>query len=217
MRVPFRTETDALRVAVALAVLGGVSLLIGWLFSLPYGVVLFAAGLAAGVTFELAGREPDRPSGLREAAHARDAGGRTRHILVVASTTLGGEDLRRELQAGGADAEFDVLAPILISRSHYWASDIDRERERAHERLRASLAWAAEQGLTAKGEVGDPDPLVGIEDELRNFGADEIIIVAPPGEHTSWFAHRLSHVARELDIPVRQVIVAGNLSNSSSP
>ena len=210
MRVPFRTETDAWRVAVALAVLGGVSLLIGWLVSPPYGAVLFAAGVAAGVTFELAGSEPDRPSGLLEAAHARAAGGRTRHVLVVASATLGGEDLRRELQAGGADAEFDVLAPILISRSHYWASDIDRERRRADERLRASLAWAAEQGLTAKGEVGDPDPLVAIEDELRNFGADEIIIVGPPGDHTSWLASRLSHLARELDIPVRNVAIAGN-------
>jgi hypothetical protein len=220
MRVPFRTESDALRVTVALAVLGGVSLLIGWLASPPYGVVLFAAGVAAGITFEVAGRETDRRSGLREAAHAphvRSAGDQTRHILVVASATLGGDDLRRELQAGGADAELDVLAPILSSRSHYWASDLDHERERAQERLRASLAWAAEQGFDAKGEVGDPDPLIAIEDELRDFGADEIIIATQPGEHTSWLASRmLSHLARELDIPVRQVAVADPRAPASS-
>lgn len=209
MRVPFRTESDALRVTVALAALGGVSLLVGWLFSLPYGVVMFAAGLAAGVTFEVAGSETDRRSGLREAADAPHAGDRARHVLVVASATLCGDDLLRELRAGGTDAEFDVLAPILSSRSHYWASDLDRERERAQERLRASLAWAAEQGFAAKGEVGDPDPLVAIEDELREFGADEIIIATRPGEDSSWLAKRmLSHLARELDVPVRQVAVA---------
>ena len=192
--------------------LAGASLFVGLLASRAYGVVVFAAGLAAGITFEFAGRETDRRSALREAAdapHLHGASGGTRHILVVASVTLGGEELRRELEAGGAGVELDVLAPILASRSHYWASDVDREREEAHERLEASLAWAAEQGFAAKGEVGDPDPLVAIEDELRDFGADEVIIVTHPGERVSWLANRmLSHLARELDVPVRQIAVA---------
>ena len=211
MRVPFKTEPDALRVAIALALLAGVSLLVGWLASPPYGVVVFAAGLAAGITFEVAGRETNRRSALREAAdapHPHGASAGTRHILVVASATLGGEDLRRELEAGGAGVELDVLAPILTSRSHYWTSDVDQEREEARERLEASLAWAAEHGFAAKGEVGDPDPLIAIEDELRDFGAEEIIIVTHPGERVSWLASRmLSHLARELDVSVRQVAV----------
>ena len=141
--------------------------------------------------------------------HPHGASGGTRHILVVASVRLAGEELRRELAAaGGAGVELDVLAPILASRSHYWASDVDREREEARERLEASLAWAAEQGFAAKGEVGDPDPLVAIEDELRDFGADEVIIVTHPRERTSWLANRmLGHLARELDVPVREIVV----------
>jgi hypothetical protein len=212
MRVPFKTEADALRVAVALALLAGVSILVGWLASPPYGVVVFAAGLAAGVTFELAGRDTDRRSSLREAAHAshpHGARGGTRHLLVVASATLSGEDLRRAVQAGGGTVELDVLAPILVSRSHHWAGDVDRELAEAQARLQASLAWAIEHGFTAKGEVGDADPLVAIEDELRDFGADEVIIVTQPRERASWLANRMvGHLQRELDIPVRQIAIA---------
>ena len=222
MRVPFKTETDAFRVAVVLGLLAGASILVGWLASAAYGVVLFAAGIAAGVTFELAGRETDRGSALREAAHAphrHGASGRTRHILVVAGVKLAGEDLRRELAAaGGAGVELDVLSPILASRSHHWASDVDREREEARERLEASLAWAAEQGFAAKGEVGDSDPLVAIEDELRDFGADEVVIVTHPRERTSWLARRmLGHLARELDVPVREIVVSDDQDRSPVP
>jgi hypothetical protein len=109
---------------------------------------------------------------------------------------------------GGAGVELDVLAPILASRSHHWASDVGRERAEARKRLEASLGWAAEQGFAAKGTVGDPDALVAIEDELRDFGADEVIIVTHPREHTSWLANRmLGHLARALDVPVREIVV----------
>ena len=138
---------------------------------------------------------------------------------MVANVKLAGEELRTELEAaGGANVKLDVLAPILASRSHQWASDVDREREEARERLEASLAWAAAQGFAAKGEVGDPDPLVAIEDELRDFGADEVIIAAHAAEGTSWLANRmLGHLARELDIPVREIVVGDDQSRSPVP
>jgi hypothetical protein len=221
MRLPFKTETDAFRVAVALGLVAGVSVLVGWLVSRPYGVVLFAAGVAAGVTFELAGRETDRGSALRAAAHGPHPHGAsrgTRHLLVVASEKLAGEELRKELAAGGGDVELDVLAPILASRSHYWASDLDREREEARARLEASLAWAADQGFAAKGEVADPDPLVAVEDELRDFGADEVIIVMPARERTNWLANRmLGHLTRELDVPVREIVIGDEQDRTSAP
>src|SRR5215217_957223 len=66
MRMPFRTEADAFRVAVALASLLAIAVLVGWLSSRAYGIVLFAAG----VTFELAGRAAERSALLegRDAA-----------------------------------------------------------------------------------------------------------------------------------------------------
>lgn len=212
MRMPFKTESDAFRVAAALGLVGAASLLLGFLTSRAYGIVLLSAGIAAGVVFELAGRERDRGADLREASHAPHRHGATagqRHILVVAGETLAGEELARELGAGGGAAiELDVLAPILASRSHQLAGDIDREREDAQRRLDASLVWAKNHGFTAKGEVGDSDPLTAIEDELRDFGADEVVIVAHASERRSWLANRmLGYLARELEMPVREVVV----------
>jgi hypothetical protein len=212
MRVPFKTETDAFRVAMALGLLLVTAVLVGLLTSRAYGVVWFAAGIAAGVTFELAGREGDR-SALREAAHALHPHGATGgecHVLVVASVPLSGEDLVGELRVGvgGARVQLDVLAPIHASRARHLAGDVDHERAEAQVRLQASLDWAVAHGFSVRGQVGDADPLVAIEDELRDFGADEVVVAVHAEERASWLANRmLGHLQRELDIPVRHVVV----------
>jgi hypothetical protein len=106
----------------------------------------------------------------------------------------------------------------LASRSHQLAGDIDREREDAQKRLEASLAWARTHGFVAKGEVGDDDPLTGIEDELRDFGADEVVIVRNAGERRSWLANRmLGYLARELEMPVREVVVGDQPGSEALP
>lgn len=221
MRVPFNSESDAFRMSMASGLVLVVSVLVGALASPPYGVVAFAAGVAAGAAFELSGRGIESGSALREATHAPhpEAGtGPGRHLLVVALETLTGDTLREELAAGGGSVQLDVLVPILVSRSHYWASDVDRERSGAEQRLATSLAWAAEQGFAARGEVGDPDPLVAIEDELRAFGADEVIVVMHARERRSWLASRMiGHLVRELDVPVREVVVGDDALHPGPP
>jgi hypothetical protein len=211
MRVPFKTETDAFRVAGALGLLLGLSIIVGALSSLPYGVVVFAAGCAGGVVFELAGREAPEHS-LRDAAtaaHTHGPGPGKRHVLVVAERALAGEELRRQLQQqAGTEVEIDVLSPVMASRTHIWADDVDREREQAQARLEESLRWAREQGFVAKGEVGDHDAMAALEDELRDFGADEVVIVTHPRERTSWLASRmLSQLTRQLEVPVREIVM----------
>jgi hypothetical protein len=220
MRIPFKTETDAFRVAAALGMLLGVSFIVGVLSSPPYGVVVFAAGCAAGLVFELSGRETGDQA-LRDAAsapHPHGPGPGKRHVLVVAERTLAGEELRRQLQPEPGVVELDVLAPVMASRAHHWAGDVDREREQAQVRLEASLAWALQQGFVAKGEVGDPDAMGAIEDELRDFGADEVILVTHPSERTSWLANRmLSHLKQQLEIPVREIVMGEEHDQSSTP
>jgi hypothetical protein len=221
MRVPFKTETDAFRVAAALGLLLGVSIIVGVLSSAPYGVVVFAAGCAAGLVFELSGRETVDHA-LRDAAstpHPHGSGPGKRHVLVVAERTLGGEELLQQLRAeSGQAVELDVLSPVMVSRVHHWAGDVDREREQAQVRLDASLAWATQYGFVARGEVGDPDAMGAIEDELRDFGADEVIIVTHPSERTSWLANRmLSHLKAQLEVPVREIVVGEEHDRSSTP
>ena len=181
MRTPIRSETEAFRFAFAGAVLISASLLIGWLTAPLAGVAVFTLGAAAALVAYLRAPNPDRPARLRDAAqapHPHGARAGRRHVLVVANETLSGYELRKRL--AGADRErtqIDVVAPVLTSRAHYTVSDIDRETEQARARLEGSLAWARAHGIEAHGEVGDPSPAVAIEDELRDFGADEVIVV----------------------------------------
>ena len=222
MRIPFKTEADAFRVVAALGMLLGVSIIVGVLSSLPYGVVVFAAGCAAGLVFELSGRETVDHA-LRDAASAPHPHGPApgkHHVLVVAERTLAGEELGRQLQQlkPGVAVELDVLSPVMASRAHHWAGDVDREREQAQVRLEASLAWARRQGFVAKGEVGDPDAMGAIEDELRDFGADEVVLVTHPSERTSWLANRmLSHLQRHLEVPVREIVMGEEHDRSPAP
>jgi hypothetical protein len=101
------------------------------------------------------------------------------------------------------------MAPVLPSRSHYIASDIDGELAEARRRLDRTLEWAHQEGFDAAGRVGDDTPpLTAIEDELRLFSADELIISTHPPGRSHWLESGLVDQARrQLDIPVTHVIV----------
>jgi hypothetical protein len=130
-------------------------------------------------------------------------------VLVVANEVLSGERLREQIVGADGDGlEVDVLAPVLTSAIHYGVTDIDEETAEARVRLERSLRWAREQGIAARGRVGDPDPVVAIEDELRDFGADEIVVVTHTDEQANWQERtELQRLGRELDLPVRRVVV----------
>lgn len=207
MRTPIRSETEAFRFAIAGALVVGVSVLVGWLTEPLVGVGVLALALAVSAVAYLRAADPDRIEPLRRAAHAEHPHGAsqgTRHVLVVANTPLGSAALcERILGGSGKRIEVDVLAPVLLSRVHYGVSDIDRELEQARKRLEHSLRWAHEQGITARGKVGDPSATTAIEDELRDFGADEVIVVTHPHERESWQEHdELERLRSELDVPV---------------
>ena len=77
--------------------------------------------------------------------------------------------------------------------------------------------FAVTHGFDLRTEFADAltDARVAIEDELRDFGADEVIIVTHPRERTSWLANRmLGHLARELDVPVREIVVSDDQDRS---
>src|SRR5262249_57199810 len=98
--------------------------------------------------------------------------------------------------------------PALSSRLRYWASDEASARVAAQQRLAASLDRLRSLGIDASGEVGDANPLQAMEDALRIFGADEIIISTHPEGRSNWLELGVVEHARErFAVPITHVIV----------
>jgi len=124
-------------------------------------------------------------------------------------TTLQGEELAAILrERAERGAELRIVAPILVSRIRYIASDVDRELRETHERLTAALASAHDAGLEVSGKVSDPHVALGaIEDEPRLFAADEVVISTYPPGKSNWLETGIiERLREELDIPVTHVI-----------
>jgi hypothetical protein len=85
---------------------------------------------------------------------------------------------------------------------------VDGARAQAQQRLDASLAQLREAGIEASGEVGDGDPLQAMEDALRTFGADEIIISTHPEGRSHWLERGVVSGAKErFAVPITHVVV----------
>jgi hypothetical protein len=212
MRNPVRSETDAFHLTIGGGALIGGSAALGVLVDPLVGLALFAGGLLGAFVWEISTQDPDRRRPLREAALLGHSGAPAtrRRVLVVANRTLESEDLRGELRRrAAAGAELHIVAPILASRVHYIASDVDQELEEARSRLAAALAWARAEGIEATGNVGDPNAALGaIEDVLRVFGADEVIISTHPHGKSNWLETGIvERLREELDIPVQHLVV----------
>jgi nucleotide-binding universal stress UspA family protein len=104
--------------------------------------------------------------------------------------------------------EILVVVPALNTPLRHWVSDDDGARAAAQQRLAASLARLQEQGIDARGEVGDGDPLQAMEDALRTFGAHEIVISTHPEGRSHWLERNVVSAARDrFDAPITHVVV----------
>jgi GABA permease len=210
MRNPIRSETDAFRLALGSAAVIGVAIVIGAFADPLVGVALVAGCLIGAFAWEVTTKDPGRRRPLREAAaQGRDATHARPRVLVVANRTLRATELRDELRRRATrGAELHLVAPILASRAHYIASDVDGELADARSRLSDALAWARSEGLAVTGDIGDPNAALGaIEDALRVFGPDEVIIATLPPGRSNWLETGIvARLEDELDIPVTHLV-----------
>jgi hypothetical protein len=212
MRNPVRSETDAFHIAVGCAALAAAAVVLGSLLDPLVGVALVVGAVVGAFAWEVSTKDPERRRPFREAASAVPAGERATatRVLVIANRTLHAEELRAELHRRAASgSEIHIVAPILCSRIHYIASDVDKELGEARDRLATALAWARAEHLHATGHVGDPNTAFGaIEDELRRYGADEVIISTYPRGRSNWLETGIVERLRdELDLPVTHLVV----------
>lgn len=207
MHNPLRSEADAFKWVVVIGV-GAVSVIALTLLTRPVVGVVWAAaliGFGAGIAYRTA-----RGSLPRSVELTRGGDGKHR-VLVVANETVGGKALLEEIRqrCRERNCEILVVTPALVSsRASHWASDVDEAMELARQRMELSLLAIGELGLKAKGEIGDSDPNVAIEDALRVFPADEIVISTHPPERSRWLERGVVERAREqIDLPIAHVVV----------
>jgi GABA permease len=89
-----------------------------------------------------------------------------------------------------------------------FTSDEDPARAAARGRLDVTLARLASVGIEASGEVGDGDPLVAVDDAMRTFGPNEIVISTHPPGKSNWLERGVVDGVRvRFDVPVTHVVV----------
>ena len=204
MKNPLRDEASAFQ--VVLITLGGAVLVViaAWLntwLGLAVFVVLVGVALWA-IRGGLIQKPPQ--------AHVVHDDEPTHKVLVIANETVGGDELLALLGTRSIDVDEQVLlvCPALNSRVRTWTSDEDPARAGAQERLDASLSRLAEAGVSARGEIGDGDPLQALEDALREFPADEIVVSTHPPGRSHWLEQGVVENARlRFDVPVTHVVV----------
>jgi nucleotide-binding universal stress UspA family protein len=206
MKNPFRSEAEAFRLVLGTAVYFAAIAIAAAAGGFWWGLAVFLVlTIAVGVWFFRRELHEQSPVSVPERRRAEDE----RRILVVANETVAGAALQEEIQNAveGGQASVLVVCPALNSPIRHWASD-DQARAAAEERLGRSIAELERLGISARGEVGDADPLQAIEDALRTFGADLIVISTHPAGRSSWLERGVVTGAQErFTVPITHVVV----------
>jgi hypothetical protein len=107
------------------------------------------------------------------------------NILVLTSEPISARQLREAVSAplDAEDAQVMVVAPALQeSPLKFWFSDADEAIARADAVRRETVAKLDDAGVPASGDTGESDPFEAIDDALRTFPADRIVVFTHTGE-----------------------------------
>ena len=207
MRNPFRSEADAFR--FLLLTIGYFALIaVGAVINMWVGVAVFVVLTLGALYFAFARSRPEPPP--PRVAPTRSHPDDEKRTLVIANETLEGETLQEMIKrkSEGYRPNVLVVAPAQPSPLQHFASDDDPSRAAARERLDRTLRKLREAGISARGEVGESDPLQAIEDALRTFGPDEVIISTHPEGRSHWLEQGIVEKARErFAVPITHVVV----------
>ena len=207
---PLRSEQDAFRFTLIVGALLAPIALVAVIWSTGAALAV-AGGLAIGLIVGLFVFKRDEPQEKMLLGRRLEDGDDGRYrILVVANQTLSGRALREEIsrRGHGGEAQLKVVCPALNSKIRHWTNEEDDARAAAGVRLERLLAGLRSEGFDVDGDIGDDDPVQAMEDGLRRFKADEVIVSTLPPGRSNWLERDVVERARErFDITVTHVVV----------
>jgi hypothetical protein len=204
---PFRSEAEAYRFVLGTVVYFAAIVIATAVGGRWWGLGVFVVVTVAVLLWVFRREVRERPA-LAPSRNRSVEG--ERRILVVANETVAGGALRDAIRAAaeGARANVLVVAPALNTKLRHWTSDEDQARAAAENRLARSCRELDRLGINARGEVGDADPLQAMEDALRTFGAEMIIVSTHPEGRSNWLERGVVSGARErFAVPITHVVV----------
>jgi hypothetical protein len=133
----------------------------------------------------------------------------TQRILVVPTAPIPTRSIRSLLRESFPDdAEIEIIAPASNISWLDWLTN-------AEDDARAEAAQNAEQVAEAipndptETKVGDTDPLQAIDDALRTFPADQVVVVTRPDDQASWLETGVGSAAQKrFSVPVTHLVVS---------
>jgi hypothetical protein len=134
-----------------------------------------------------------------------------KRVLVVANETVASDILHAAVRAqvhDEADGRVLVVAPALNSRLRHWLSDDAVARRSAELRLDRCLGRLEAAGIRAEGLVGDAHPIQAIDDALRVFPADGLVVATHPEGRSNWLARDLVVRAARFGLPIEHIVAA---------
>jgi hypothetical protein len=165
------------------------------------GLVGAGLGMAVGAvaaTSLVVFASRSKPNLRLEVAPHEDDGHR---VLVVATTEATAASAQSIADLAGSATDVRLVVPVDSHRLDRWMSAEDDARREAEARLARSAGALVAAGLPVSGSVGDHDPAQALEDELRNFPADEVVLLIADGKDP------LAKVEARLGLPLRRVSV----------
>jgi hypothetical protein len=129
------------------------------------------------------------------------------NVLLVTTVAADEWELRAAIGDAAGDANVVVVAPATdVSPLQWLANDEDAARGEAREAAEAAAAAVDSDSVAIDRTSHDTDAAQAVVDALRNFDADEIVVVTRPGEESNWLEDGAVAVAiDEAGVPVRRV------------
>ena len=132
--------------------------------------------------------------------------GGTRLLIATGEAAASVEELPPLVRALiETSSEILVMTPVLVGRLRWLASDTDRARYEADERLSTVLGHIEEiaPGAEARAQLGDETPLTAFADAIRHFRPDHILVALRSTDHDAWQErHLIDDIRQRFHIPM---------------